>query len=210
MVPHISFESLQFIYNPQSTDSLILTLQFQDGDADLGLNSNATQFPYEAYNHIVDSKELRVTKGGKNYSPPFWVRKGNGSLGSYSPTDNRPPYNCNDYEILTIDGKKDTFFIKKNENNKNIFIDFYRKKKGLYERIIFNPGCEYSFNARFPVLQNKFVNESVYGTIRYVMVDNDFRYVISRDTFRIEVYIKDRALNNSNVAQSPDLLLFDK
>ena len=212
MVPNIFFESLQFIYNgnrPDYSDSLILTIRFQDGDADLGLNSNVTAFPYENYNPIIDSKGFKVTKGGKNYSLPFRVIRGNGSLEAYSSIDNRPPYNCNDYEILTMDTKKDTFLIKKNSDSKNIFVDFYKKKKGLYERIVFNAGCEYSFNARFPVLQNKFVNESVFGTITYVMADNIFRYVINKDTFRIKVYIKDRALHSSNVVVSPDLLLFN-
>ncbi|MDA0194346.1 MAG: hypothetical protein O2951_04750 [Bacteroidetes bacterium] len=106
----------------------------------------------------------------------------------------------------------DTFYVVKNQHNKNIDVNFYRKTNGIYEfidwaRIFDENGCGLNFNARFPIFAPERIGKSTEGTIKYAMLSNGFRLVLRNDTFQIRTTIRDRALNTSNTTESPDLTL---
>lgn len=222
IIPNISYEKLEYIASDITSDSLILYLNFEDGDGDVGLEGTENEYPYHPFNFILDSEGKRVTIGGNSYTPPFYSVPLDYSFRPiaegvlFSEADNRPSFSCRDYEIIEYfvgqnQTETDTFYIQKNPNHRNIYIEFYRKVGNNYEFIdwntVFGSGCNLDFNARFPIFDKDNMGRSLSGTLRYAMVSSGFEIILKKDTFKIKTYIKDRALHDSNYAESPDLTL---
>ncbi len=213
--PSIAFNDLKYREIDNGTDSLILTIDFQDGDGDIGLDGDENFYPYHDFNAIIDANNKFVTISDTEVEPPFYIATPNGDISFFSQTDNRPDYNCLDYEIVNLDEANtqvDTFYVQQNENNKNIFVDFYRKKNGVYEfidwtRVFSAIGCGTTFDARFPRFIENNNDRALDGSITYSMVSEGFGLVLRSDTFQLRVRIKDRALNDSNEIRSPDFTL---
>ena len=216
-VPFISHENISFKKSQDNIiqDSLILTINFTDGDGDLGLSNEEIYYPYHPYNAIIDENLNWITIGSKEITPPLYVYEPNGLLSLYSNEDNRPSFNCENYIIDTISSSTelDTFYIQKNENNKNIYVEFYKKVGNDFELIdwkkIFDEeyGCGIDFNSRFPPLNIGNSSQLLNGKLRYGMVSYGFDMVLKNDIFKLKVYIKDRALNQSNIIETPEVTL---
>ena len=118
-VPRISFVSLEF--KPVAgniPDSLILTIDFQDGDGDLGLREDFNLPPLQDFDFIIDANNRFVTISGEDFEPPFdRVFLGPDPSGSqqlllfefdpssdFSDVDNRPPeFDCQNYVVDSIE-----------------------------------------------------------------------------------------------------------
>jgi len=215
--PSISFETLEFKKsdNNFSQDSLILNINFIDGDGDLGLSNNENNYPYHPFNAIIDQEFNWVTLGSNSVSPPLYIYEPDGSYYLYSNEDNRPSFNCENYIIDTVNStsKLDTFYIQKNENNKNIFVEFYKKENDDFILIdwkrIFDQeyGCGIDFDSRFPPLNVSNSSQLLTGKLRYAMVSYGFEMVLKNDLFKLKVYIKDRDLKMSNIIETPEVTL---
>lgn len=216
-VPSISYENLIFkkSINSFNQDSLILTINFIDGDGNLGLSNNENNYPYHPYNAIIDRDFNWVTIGSTDVNPPLYVYEPNGVYYLYNNEDNRPTFNCDNYIIDTVNSttQLDTFYIQKNENNKNIFIEFYKKENDEFKLIdwkrIFDEeyGCGIDFNSRFPPLNISNSNQLLSGKLRYGMVSYGFDMILKNDIFKLKIYIKDRELNTSNIIETPEVTL---
>lgn len=216
-VPSISYENLIFkkSINSFNQDSLILTINFVDGDGNLGLSNNENNYPYHPYNAIIDRDFNWVTIGSTDVNPPLYVYEPNGVYYLYNNEDNRPTFNCDNYIIDTVNSttQLDTFYIQKNENNKNIFIEFYKKENDEFKLIdwkrIFDEeyGCGIDFNSRFPPLNISNSNQLLSGKLRYGMVSYGFDMILKNDIFKLKIYIKDRELNTSNIIETPEVTL---
>ena len=216
-VPSISYENLIFkkSINSFNQDSLILTISFVDGDGNLGLSNNENNYPYHPYNAIIDRDFNWVTIGSTDVNPPLYVYEPNGVYYLYNNEDNRPTFNCDNYIIDTVNSttQLDTFYIQKNENNKNIFIEFYKKENDEFKLIdwkrIFDEeyGCGIDFNSRFPPLNISNSNQLLSGKLRYGMVSYGFDMILKNDIFKLKIYIKDRELNTSNIIETPEVTL---
>ncbi len=277
-VPRIVFDDLRFVEVAGNIpDSLILTIDFQDGDGNIGLLESET-LPFNssrdgdllfahAFDFIIDANNRFVTLNGEGFEPPFdrtFLDSGPNGLilrtdpnSDFSEFDNRPAeFDCQFYVVDSIEAfwgvpfppyrldifefecanfndpcvirdslldssgnsffqtKLDTFYIAKNESNKNIFVDFFRRRNGEYEfidwtRAFSENGCGRDFNARFPIFDRD-INKNgkaLEGTIRYGMQSEGFRLLLRNDTFKVQVRIIDRELNVSNTVESPDLTL---
>ena len=216
-IPSISYESLEFKKSDNSfnQDSLIITINFIDGDGNLGLSNDENNYPYHPYNAIIDQEFNWITLGSNNVTPPLYIYEPNGVYYLYSNEDNRPSYNCEDYIIDTVNttNKLDTFYIQKNENNKNIFIEFYKKENNEFVLIdwkrIFDEeyGCGIDFNSRFPPLNISNSSQLLSGKLRYGMVSYGFEMILKNDIFKLKIHIKDRELNTSNIIETPEVTL---
>lgn len=224
VIPQVSYNRMEFHPVSTSTDSLLLYLDFEDGDGDIGLEGNENGYPYHPFNLIMDKNRVPVTLGGTGYEPPFYSIAVNTRTWEpyvpevlFSETDDRPSFNCESYEILEyLDDQDevqiDTFYVEKNPNNKNIYVEFYRKMNGSYEFIDWanafsTNSCGTDFNARFPIFDENNIGKSLTGTLRYAMLSEGFEIILKKDTFKVRAYIKDRNLHDSNYAESPDLTL---
>ena len=216
-IPSISFETLEFNKsdNNFNQDSLILNINFIDGDGDLGLSNDENNYPYHPFNAIIDQEFNWVTLGSNSVSPPLYVYEPDGSYYLYSNEDNRPSFNCENYIIDTVNStsKLDTFYIQKNENNKNIFVEYYIKNGENYEFVdwkkIFDKeySCGLDFDSRFPPLNISSNSQSISGNLTYSMVSYGFKSVLENETFKLKIKIKDRSLNNSNIIETQDFTL---
>jgi hypothetical protein len=216
--PRISFKDLKFTNKGPGLEFLSLTIDFQDGNGDIGLGKDELSFPYHPFDVIVDSNNKLVTISNK-VVPPFYAEAPNNTLTLFSNFDNRSDFNCLDYELLEINlntngatTRKDTVYISRNENNKNIFVEYYRKRGGTYQfidwiRVTSAEACGISFDSRFPVFDAESIGKPLQGSITYKMISSGIDEVLRSDTFRLKVRIKDRALNESNTVTTPDFTL---
>ena len=83
----------------------------------------------------------------------------------------------------------------------NFFIKYMEKRNGEFVEIVFE---HFSFNARIPVLTPEGRNKSIKGEIQDTIIVNTMS---DYDTIRFETYIVDRALNESNLIITPDVVI---
>ena len=211
-VPLIEFDNIVFkdVTDPAASDSLILTIRFKDGDGDLGLSTDETG----CYN--VDGKQVC-------YNPRYYFQLPDGTFITYKnyrinhasgKNDTLPafikPANCLKWDVRTVNGKVDTFYVQQNPDFYNIFIEFWVKNDfpaGSYtqykiEEQFGYPQCALSFNGRFPRLSNE--KTPLDGTIRYAMQSVGFNLIFAAKTLKLKITIQDRALNRSNTVETGD------
>jgi hypothetical protein len=107
---------------------------------------------------------------------------------------------------------KDTVYFRINPNHYNIEIDYLYKDpgnpnadaQGFVEFDWFKGFCQ-TFDGRFPFLTDK--DNSLEGTLSYAMISTGFVASFSIKTLKLRIQIKDRALNRSNVVETPEFTL---
>ncbi len=189
-VPKITFESIEYAPTTGS-DSLIIGVDFQDAEGDLGLSGTDNNPPF----HEVD-----------------YQRDANGNLITYAnrPAE-APSYNPIDWHINPLIGTNrvnDTIWAIPNPNQYNIFVKFFIKRNGQFTEYRWeDPPFYTTFNGRFPRMLTSDVGQAVEGNIRYAMQSTGWEAIFRNDTIRIDVSIQDRALNRSNEVSSPEVTL---
>jgi hypothetical protein len=189
-VPSIAFESLEYVPT-NGADSLIIGLDFQDNEGDLGLSATDDDPPFNAFDFQRDNL---------------------GNLITYSNRPNEAPtYNPVDWVVDPIIGNqvvKDTIWIKQNSNQFNIFVKFFIKRKGQFTEFKWqDPPYYTTFNGRFPRILTTDSNQAVEGNISYAMQSSGWESIFRNDTIRIDVSIQDRGLNRSNEVSSQEVTL---
>lgn len=244
-VPKISLNDIYYKDITGGQDSLVLLLDFEDGNGDLGLDPTESYLPYHDYDFILNDSTY-VTIGAQDGGPPHYVETpwyfyppgvpSTGSIAFLSAEDNRPEYNCQNYEILYLhesrrlitsieigesaelsppEWRLDTLYILRNEDRQNIFVDFFRKiGEDNYEFIDWTSafdanGCGTDFNARFPIFDEDNFGSSLEGTMKYSMRSAGFNLLLRNDVFKLRIQIQDRARNRSNIIETEDLTLAD-
>jgi hypothetical protein len=227
-VPSLDYSKISFIdvTDPSKDDSLILLLNFKDGDGDLGLDNqdNNPAFTNKYYFFESNGQRGYLPAGGTISNPP-----GANHLVSYkskridSRYDTLPPYVspyiCLNWEIISDQktGKvTDTLYFQLNPNTYNIFVDFYvQQNDGSFKYFNwaeqFPTSCEVAgYNGRFPVLTNDVSkNSALEGQIRYAMTSAGWNIFFSTKTLKLKVRIQDRSLNKSNTVETPAFNLRD-
>ena len=195
VVPSIALKDFYFFQANDLQDSMIFVIDFEDGDGDVGLNSNQTFTPY----HIWD-----IIFGGDTLF--------------YGDNDTLPPYNCFDYEIFRVRDpqtnlivKVDTVYVQRNNNHFNYFLDFYTLEDGQW--VLYDPRqeptCGPNFWGRVFNLNTQGDERPLKGSIKYSLLSG-FRLLFRNDTLKIRVKIQDRALNVSNTIETEPFLIQDK
>ncbi len=223
-IPEVSFKRLSYYEVPdgyipevgeRAVDSLVLTFEIQDGNGDVGLSADENFPPYHSYNRIIDSNGLLVRLGGE-YELPFYSIDYFNNFSLYSEVDNRPPYSCKSYVIENGEVGENydsAIFIEQNPYHYNLNVEIQKKLNGEYQAVNYaeytgNVDCSLSsFNSRIPIFDADNLGKTMKGEISYSMPTNGHKYVLSRDTFKLRFYIYDRALNQSNIVDTPDLTL---
>ncbi len=214
--PTVSFENIEFeIINagdPLFEENVLrLSMKVSDGNGDLGLDGDESAGIYAPFELVTDG----------------------GNFVEFGDRPDDPPFSCLEYVIedqentdLNKDGDLlDTLKINFNKNQFNVEVDFWVKKNGFFEEIDLRaqpPGssnqntlCGISFDGRFPCLSAQdnpcdFVtnsNSPIEGTVTYEMKSGLFLPLFRTDTLKLRFLIRDRALNESNVAETPEFTL---
>lgn len=216
-IPEIKYKSIRFVEVEGSLDTLLLSFEFQDGDGDLGLLPAIDFPPYQSIWEIKDSDDEFVFFGEPVDSvalPLFVVNPWDPDQRQlYSNTYTPLPYNCNDW-LIRPEPFMDTVLVVENEFNKNIRIDIFRKVAGEFVFIndqLSAGDCQEDFDARIPIfdLDNVIEQRPISGVINYAMLSQAFPIVFRNDTIKMEFYIYDLSLNQSNIAETPEFVLND-
>lgn len=209
--PSISFNEVQF-YETPSEDSLVLTINFQDGDGNLGLGRSEIDRPYNPFSFVMQGGQpLQISS--HDTMPPYTRPYSciNYKLGKW---DNNAfiAHNTELYKELFINQPPDTFYTAPNIYNKNFLVDFYVKRNGSFEKFdwVMAPatGCGESVNGRFtPLFNAESTNKPMSGTLTYAIITNGFIPYFRNDTLKLRAQIIDRDLNQSNIIESPEFTL---
>lgn len=110
---------------------------------------------------------------------------GDGNIG-IEPFDTLPPFNFNSPYYY------------------NLFIDYYEKINGVFEKI----DLPVSNNARIPFIDADLAERGIRGNIEVELYINNI--LSTHDTIKFSVFIYDRALNKSNVIETPEIVIDKK
>lgn len=221
--PSISFNRVEFREkSPTSAfESLIVYFDFKDGDGDLGLTSDQTSAPYHPVNYFYDAQ-------GKLLSIRSRSNPAHSDLPPYE-----APYNCTNYtdpnqtiyfpaavldntfnivdtkEINGIihHGVRDIIYFERNPDHFNITVEFLvENSDGKFSVFDWRSAfCNQSFDGRFPPLNDG--SHAVEGTLRYEMTSLGFKNLFGNKVIKLSIKIKDRALHESNVMETPEFKL---
>lgn len=193
-----SFSDETYIYHPlkEFPDTIILSVNFQDGDANLGLDIDDTLSPYNSFDYLIGDD------GGRIKIKP------NTQFNIYEhATEMNPDTNIIDTVLISNNIYKNNFlvdFLEYDASGK--FIDTFNFKNPPFPDypIIGIPRLD----GRFIPLYKKDFSENIYdgpleGTISYTMSSFNF----PKGIWKISVRIVDRDLNVSNAILSPRITI---
>jgi len=222
VVPEIQFKDVYFGDEPivNEQDSIVVSVSFTDGDGDLGLSpseencisedicyNNRFYFEEGTNRKLISRTQIGIkyinyktkrTVAGYDTLPPF-----------------ETPFNCTNWDVIR-NGQTvvDTLYFQLNPDHYNIFVDYLIKQpNGTFEKYDWNaqyvyPGCVVDpYFGRFPILFKETPGSPLEGVINYALKSSAFNLIFSTGTLKLRVYIKDRALNVSNVIETPEFTL---
>ena len=226
--PTISYDDVVFevttttIGNvPIESFALKLTFNVSDGDGDIGLDGAESGRPYHEFDLVLNDARQPIVFGdnpGDVFNCIDWIIESPVGV----PEDATFDYNG--------DGdKSDTVKVRFNENRFNIFVDFFIKQPdgSFIESDVraWPPGSDNevtfcnteTFDGRIPCLSANdepcdFVRSTrrpIEGKITYEMISSGFLPVFRTSTIKMAFQIQDRALNKSNIVESPEFTLQD-
>ena len=212
ITPEITFNNIIFRKGVKTdplitpADSLILTVNFKDGDGDLGLGADENGIPFNDKYYFIFPDQTYITYKTKR------TVTGYDTLPDFA-----TPFNCTNWDVFkdSLNNPIDTFYFQLNRNHYNIFVDFYIKqpddswKKYDWTNEFIYPNCQVNgFDGRFPVLSKDLAQSATQeGKIRYSMRSVAFLFFFSIKTLRLDVSIQDRALHRSKVLSTPAFTL---
>jgi len=195
LTPSIELKDLYFSATSHELfDSLVVIVRFEDGDGDLGLGADETYEPYHLYDILFNGDSIKI-----------------------GDSDTLPPYNCLDYEIIQkpsdpgTPAEVDTFYVQRNENYFNYFLDFFVKENGqwrLYDPAV-ERNCSPRYYGRYFPLNTRRDERPLTGELKYGLTSG-FRLLFRYDTIKVRVQIQDRALNRSNYVETDPFLIQDR
>ncbi len=194
--PRLTDIEVYFKEVDRQPDSLVIRVDFEDGDGDLGVSGRENDA--NEYIPIANPDD-----GG------FWFYNAN------DPDPRFPEYNCRQFTDIDLDltdgiPNRDTIRADYNEAYYNYSITLYTKENGQYEEYDFLiERCSAPLGGRFPPLRDDFsVDRPLKGTLQWGSVDF-YKLLFRNDTLRVDVTIRDRAGNVSNVYTKEDFTLED-
>lgn len=204
IIPSIEFNNIEFtdVKDPSVDDTLKLTLNFKDGDGDLGLDPSETDAPYNEKWYYRFSDGTFITYKTKRTDPRYDTLP-----------DFVTPYNCTNWEVTTDPTSGvvlDTLYFQFNPTHYNIFVQFYvQQPDGTFKLFdwaneFIYPNCNVGgFNGRFPILSKDLSQKAAQeGKIQYSMRSVGFNYFFSIKFIKLKVEIMDRALHLSDTVET--------
>jgi hypothetical protein len=225
VVPEIEFNSIQFVDTPDPAgqliaDTLVLKVDFTDGDGDIGLSDaddilSAATAQY-AERFYFDNKGIAYAVQDPSQLDNTFLRY---SSRKASPFDTLPPftkpYDCINWKILynttgTTSVPTDTLYFQLNPDHYNIFVDFLISDGASYQEYDFRKEYCTTYDGRLPILSKDVSQENpLEGTIRYAMTGTGFKLIFGNKTIKLRIQIQDRKLNKSNIVETAPFSLND-
>lgn len=176
-------------------DSLVVRVGFEDGDGDIGLRDG-------------EEEELSFEPNPAT-GEPFWI---------YDKNDPRQiDFNCRDFRVVDLNpndtiNQFDTVRVVNNEAYFNFNASLFTKEDGEYQEVdLVERGldCGAQLGGRvFPLKDDLDSNSPLKGVIQWSTA-SAYSLLYKNDTLRIDIAIRDRAGNVSNVITFDDFTLDD-
>lgn len=209
-------------------DSLIITINFQDGDGNIGLEGSENEPPFnERWFFLINptatcedgvlapcTKKSFIDESNLDNYVSYSLRRT--SVDYDTLPQFIPPYDCSRYFVLKNANNValDTLYNQLNPRYNNIFVDVLVKNGATFEKFDFlgqgYPRCDiYGLNGRLPILakgQDLSQELPLEGTITYKITSASFSPLIGK-TLKLQIWIMDRDGNTSNVDVSNEFTL---
>ena len=217
--PFISFEGIEYKRPITATDTAILkvTVEFQDGDGDLGLGGQEFEPPFNQHHYF--SNKTGTFFDFDNEGLNDLLIYGNRDI-----VDSLPDYvglnKCLNYTTTPSlyfdngDRVEDTVYYKPNHRYYNIYVKFFIEENGEFREfdLVQEFGCNFNtpYHGRFPILKDD-MERAISGTLSYKITSSvDFKTIYgANQNMQLQVYILDRAGNVSNMITTPTFTLSD-
>lgn len=212
--PAVSFKSFKFLESDKKLEAVRLTFDLQDGDGDMGLKPDQNFVPFHEFDLILDS-DNRLVKNSNTVNAPFYRLQPNGERFFFSEGKERPDYNEFDYLLMdsASDGRvlADTVMVHRNPFHYNIYLSILKKNKAGFQSVVQSEAgtgrlpIYGRFDVDLPVKkQGPLVSE-----VSFDVIGDHFYSLNPTDTLKIQFYIFDRKLNQSNLEVTPEFILGD-
>jgi len=229
VIPHIDLQNIEF-KKSSTTDTLVFTLKFTDGDGDLGINGDETTlgsdgsididnpiyFIYDTIQkkilYFAHSNDLTLSTYGNNLS---YVNYRSKRIIHAHPFDTLPALSCRNWQVRQST-RTDTLYFQTNLNYYNFFVDLYIKNtNGTYT--YFDPAAYFAFGnlcvtnffyGRFPVLSTDLGKKSpLDGVLIYKVQSAGLYLILHGKTVKYKITIRDRELHTSNLIETGDYII---
>ncbi|MBL3655620.1 hypothetical protein [Fulvivirga sediminis] len=213
--PSIEFQDVEFkrVGGFTDPDSLVISLRFEDGNGDLGLDGSESNAPFNNKNYFSNKTGQFFNFGLENAEDLL-------TYADRATIDSLPAYSgdaiCFHWDISPDiyyqDGSQleDTVYFQFNRRYYNIFIEFLVNEDGEFKVFDWQKeiDCSSTFDGRFPVLTDDVNRKNpLEGSIRYSMTSIGFEKTFEKKPLKLRVYILDRAGNQSNTIETPEFTL---
>jgi hypothetical protein len=223
--PEIEVENVRVknIADPTQPDSLIISINFKDGDGNIGIDGSENGPPFHERWFFLKNPSPTCEPGvAAPCTKISFIDQTN--LANYityklrragTPYDTLPalsqPSDCLKYVVLRNSNNAaiDTLYSQLNSRYFNLFISVYVKNGATFQKYEFNnaayPNCDiYGLNSRLPILaKDGDVNSKLplEGIITYKLTSASFTPLIGK-TLMLRIQIMDRDGNLSNIDDS--------
>ena len=234
--PLITYNSVIFkdCINPSVADTLILKVDFKDGDGNLGIDGqdNTPPFNNRWYFRINPASQCEsglaepCSKIKRSSFDParlndyvtYKLRRTNPKYDTLPAFTS--PYNCTNYEIIydnELLKPVDTIYMQLNKGFFNFYMDIYVKQNnGSFQKFDWTKQFSYPLcvtngaNGRFPILakdNDLSLSIPLEGTITYRFPSTALLATFGVKTLKLKIRIVDRTFNFSNEIESPEFTL---
>jgi hypothetical protein len=233
ITPSITFAGIRWVEvaAQNKPDSLFLSIDFRDGDGDIGIDGTENFPPFNERWFYLKTPKSDGCENGLDIpcrKVSFIDETNLDNYVTYSMRGTTPgydtlpefkkPYDCQRYFVLKNDNNTtiDTFYTELNPRYFNIYLDIIlvNASNGRDSVFSFNrfpyPNCElYGLNGRVPILakdKDVSVQLPLEGTITYKITSTSLT-PIKNKKIRLRFYILDRAGHVSNVDESDEFII---
>ncbi len=212
--PAISFKSFEFLESDKKLEAVRLTFDLQDGDGDMGLKPDQNFVPFHEFDLILDA-DNRLVKQSNSVNAPFYRLQPNGERFYFSEGEDRPDYNEYDYLLMdsASDGTvlSDTVMVHRNPFHYNIYLSILKKSKAGFHSVRKSPvgTGRLPIYGRFDVELPAKKQGPLVSEVSFDIIGDHFSALKPTDTLKLQFYIFDRKLNQSNLEVTPEFILGD-
>ncbi|MCR9066930.1 MAG: hypothetical protein R8G66_16680 [Cytophagales bacterium] len=212
--PAISFKSFEFLESNKKLEAVRLTFDLQDGDGDMGLKPEQNFVPFHEFDLILDA-DNQLVKQSNEVNAPFYRLQPNGERFFFSEGKERPIYNAFDYMLMdsASDGTvlSDTVLIHRNPFHYNLYLSILKKGKYGFASVGLNPvgRGRLPIYGRFDVELPPKKQGPLISEVSFDVGKRHFAQLNPTDTLKLQFYIFDRKLNQSNLEVTPEFILGD-
>ena len=213
--PKIEFNNVIFKDDPDAgdADSLIVIIDFEDGDGNLGLGESETQPPFNQKTYYSNKTGAPFNFGSETLEDLliFDNSRSIDSLPDYA-GDAICLYWDTNPQLFLADGTQldDTVYFQFNPRHNNLLIDFYVNEGDGFEKFewTLRNDC-LPLISRFPILNDDGGDRPLEGTIRYSIQSLGFKTFFKENLVKVRITLIDRAGHYSNTVESPPFRLSD-